>query len=334
MKKKIIKAIAIIYGSLMGIGLVFAGVGDSDNETANATKAKAGSNEIVQEVKITKEPNNTESEDNKKIGSTEKSKANEEDKESEKKKVKASEKDKESQDTKGKETRKVKSSQEKTINKIEVSQEAKEKMTIYLNLATDEPEYTMHINTLNLIKKSPELFPVSNYNKIKRMVDNNITFKHINKTPAKYANKIMKFSNYKVDTIREIENVEGKYTLSIIYAEEYNNVQNYACIYYLGKLDNVFEDSIISCYGVPAGLSSFSNVSGGTTNCCVVLGNYIEDYKNLESFVTAICSFSDPPELEENEYDEYFRGEYDYWLEGKGYYNIKQKKDGTFYCTD
>ena len=31
-------------------------------------------------------------------------------------------------------------------------------------------------------------------------------------------------------------------------------------------------------------------------------------------------------DIQKNVYDEYFRGEYDYWLEGKGYYNIKQKK--------
>lgn len=48
----------------------------------------------------------------------------------------------------------------------------------------------------------------------------------------------------------------------------------------------------------------------------------------LEEFISLICSYSDPPDLEGDELTAYFQDEFDTWLSGEGYTNITTDSDG------
>lgn len=51
-------------------------------------------------------------------------------------------------------------------------------------------------------------------------------------------------------------------------------------------------------------------------------------YPLLEEFIDLVCSYSDPPLLEGDAWEEYFKSEYDVWASGEGYTNIVIGKDG------
>lgn len=52
-----------------------------------------------------------------------------------------------------------------------------------------------------------------------------------------------------------------------------------------------------------------------------------KDYM-LQEFIDLICSYSDPPDLEGEELDEYFKEQYGIWLSGEGYYDIVVDESG------
>lgn len=56
--------------------------------------------------------------------------------------------------------------------------------------------------------------------------------------------------------------------------------------------------------------------------------NYENDYALLDEFISLICSYSDPPELEGDELTEYFKHEFDIWRRGEGYTNITTDANG------
>ena len=51
-------------------------------------------------------------------------------------------------------------------------------------------------------------------------------------------------------------------------------------------------------------------------------------YEYLNEFIDLICSYSDPPDLEGNELDEYFKEQYDSWESGDGFNNISKDEHG------
>ena len=54
-----------------------------------------------------------------------------------------------------------------------------------------------------------------------------------------------------------------------------------------------------------------------------------KDYEYLQAFIDCICSYSDPPDLEGDELEQYFKNEYDLWKSGDGYSNVVLNSDGT-----
>lgn len=57
-------------------------------------------------------------------------------------------------------------------------------------------------------------------------------------------------------------------------------------------------------------------------------------YPNLKSFITCICSFSDPPDLEGEALDKYFKEQYDLWRNKEGFYEVYMGEDGEFYYNE
>ena len=58
------------------------------------------------------------------------------------------------------------------------------------------------------------------------------------------------------------------------------------------------------------------------------------DYANLQEFIDLICSYSDPPDLEGKELEDYFKGEYDLWKSKKAYTNIVEDDSGKLRLED
>lgn len=54
----------------------------------------------------------------------------------------------------------------------------------------------------------------------------------------------------------------------------------------------------------------------------------------LEEFIELICSYSDPPELPEEEVQKYFQGEFELWKKGEGYTFIAMDENGHLVIPD
>lgn len=62
--------------------------------------------------------------------------------------------------------------------------------------------------------------------------------------------------------------------------------------------------------------------------------DYIDENALLEEFITLICSYSDPPDLEGDALQEYFKREFDSWVAGESYTNITTDADGHLTIPD
>ena len=57
------------------------------------------------------------------------------------------------------------------------------------------------------------------------------------------------------------------------------------------------------------------------------------DYPYLEQFITAINRYSDPPEYEGKELEDYYKREYDAWINGEAYFDLNIGDNGEFSAT-
>jgi hypothetical protein len=108
--------------------------------------------------------------------------------------------------------------------------------------------------------------------KVKGLVDPSISYKLLNKNAAPYFSKFVSFTG-SVVRVEETQ-VESGDTVSLTHVmdDEFNSYQLFM---YKGTGDILEEDSV-QFWGVPVGISSFENVSGGTTNVQVIFGSHIE----------------------------------------------------------
>ena len=70
------------------------------------------------------------------------------------------------------------------------------------------------------------------------------------------------------------------------------------------------------------------------TSEAVTEGEESGDYANLQEFIDLICSYSDPPDLEGKELEDYFKGEYDLWKSKEAYTNIVEDASGILRLED
>lgn len=120
-------------------------------------------------------------------------------------------------------------------------------------------EYTLTEKAETFLEEHDDLFPAST----------ELDFRHINKNPSRYGDKLMRISDAYVIQVQEEEIEEGHYLtwLNLIDGEE----QQYS-VYYNGELDDVFEDDTVEVTGLPLGTSSFENTEGGDTLVVVLAG--------------------------------------------------------------
>ena len=122
----------------------------------------------------------------------------------------------------------------------------------------------------------------------------------------------------------------------------YHDVEVKALIQFtLSKEDDTFEATYLSFNDVPQNmfmLSALLEAAFTDEDMDDAVDNDLDEtshsqqdvdkYALLEEFISLICSYSDPPDLEGEELEDYFKGEFDLWLNGEGYTNITTDADG------
>ena len=58
------------------------------------------------------------------------------------------------------------------------------------------------------------------------------------------------------------------------------------------------------------------------------------EYEFLDEFISLVCSYSDPPNLEGDAYQQYFKEEYKKWCNGEGYECITKDSEGRLVIID
>lgn len=145
---------------------------------------------------------------------------------------------------------------------------------LYEYLGTISPDLPYVISPLakDFINENPTLFPCADKETAEEYTDSSIEFKMINKNQNKYGDKLMCVSEAYVVGINE-SNYDDGTSLTEVQAMDYEG--NYYYVLYIGVLDDIYQEDTIEIYGAPLGMTSFANVSGGTTISCVIAGSYV-----------------------------------------------------------
>lgn len=150
---------------------------------------------------------------------------------------------------------------------------ANEALSVYMALQDNEVcPYKVSAKAQEFLKNNPNIFPATSIDAVNPLTDTAIEFKHLNKNIANYGDKLISIPEAYVVGIEE-EKI-GEKTLTSVHVAD--ATENSYQIIYLGSLDDIFKEDTVKVYGLPLGMSSFGNVSGGTTIVAVVAGSYIK----------------------------------------------------------
>lgn len=141
----------------------------------------------------------------------------------------------------------------------------------YLWIAeNDDPAFTIQEKSLAFMKEHPEYFPGAENIKgaISDFVDTELTYAHLSKNIAKYGDKLIEIYGGVVDIT---ESDDG--TVTYLHVADYEG-KNYI-LYYLGALENVFEDNMVSAYALPLDMTTFENMAGAYTEAVVCAACYV-----------------------------------------------------------
>ena len=143
----------------------------------------------------------------------------------------------------------------------------------FLNSSGSESEMSFSVNKKaeKFIKSHKGLYPAKRKHKVLKHVKNSLKYKQLVKSPQKYGNKIFHSEDYVITQIWE-EKYWGRTVTEIIARN--SEYEDYIYLYYFKSL-NALEDDKISIYALPIDRSYYKNTGGGTTNCYIMLGNYI-----------------------------------------------------------
>ena len=124
----------------------------------------------------------------------------------------------------------------------------------------------------------------------------------------------------------------------------YQDVEVKALIQFtLNKEDDTFSATYLSFNEVPQNmlmLSALIDAAFTNEDVAATAENNSEetvipqDYALLDEFITLICSYSDPPDIEGEELTAYFKEQYDIWANGEGFNNIILGADGHLTIPD
>lgn len=142
-------------------------------------------------------------------------------------------------------------------------------------LAESDLAFSMNEDAVSFITEHPDFFPGSSKNEgaMGDCLDYEVDYQHIAKNPSKYSKELMYVGGTVVDC-EENETDDGTITFLQITDESGYNY----CLYYLGTLENVFEQEEVWGYALPFGMVTFENMGGNYTEAVVGAATYIYTY--------------------------------------------------------
>lgn len=139
--------------------------------------------------------------------------------------------------------------------------------------AGEDLAYKINDKAKTFMQKTPNLFPTKKETKVVTHTDFNKTYAHIEKNDTKYGDKLMYLGYVEVVQIREKDIGIGTYLTSLNLIDD-DRHQYY--VFYIGELADVLEGDTIEVYGLPLGMSRFTNVGNGKTLCPILAGSYVK----------------------------------------------------------
>ncbi|WP_101909224.1 zinc ribbon domain-containing protein [Marasmitruncus massiliensis] len=136
----------------------------------------------------------------------------------------------------------------------------------------DDLPYQISEKAQTFLETHPDLFPVASEQELSGFVDRSIEFKHLEKNSDKYGDQLMYLPEVYVIQIKETQ-VDENLTVNEINLIDVNGLSYY--VFYMGALDDIFKDDVISVWGLPLGMSQYENTGGGTTITPVLAGSYL-----------------------------------------------------------
>lgn len=145
---------------------------------------------------------------------------------------------------------------------------------IYVWLAEgDEFGYSVPEKSISFMESNPQFFPGNDKNtgNMSDHIDSEADYPHVSKSPDKYADKLMSIYGCIIDC----EEAETDYgTITFLQIEDYSGYSY--CMYYLGALDDAFENKEVLGYILPFGTITFENMGGFYTEAIMGAACYIE----------------------------------------------------------
>lgn len=141
----------------------------------------------------------------------------------------------------------------------------------YIGQNSDQIPFTISPKAKSFLNDHPEICSVKNVKDVKKYIDSSIEYKKVEKNQNKFGDKVMKTPECYV--IKAEESGKGDNTITEIQMNDSD--YNYYYVVYIGSLD-IYKDDTVQVYGIPVGMTSFENVSGGTTVSLVMAGSYVQ----------------------------------------------------------
>ncbi|WP_170181447.1 hypothetical protein, partial [Lysinibacillus sphaericus] len=137
-----------------------------------------------------------------------------------------------------------------------------------------EDQLTLEKQSYNFISTNADLFPALSkeaIQKTKKLADDKITSKHLNKNIKPYLEKMVTFAG---DIIQiEEDTLEDGTPVSLILIED----MDFNAIYAIGYQSTEFlEGDFVEIWGLPLGQYSYENIDGGTTLAQAIATSHIE----------------------------------------------------------
>lgn len=137
-----------------------------------------------------------------------------------------------------------------------------------------EDQLTLDKQSYNFISSNPDLFPALSkeaIQKTKKLEDDKITSKHLNKNVKPYLEQMVNFAG-DIIQIQE-ETLDDGTPVSVILIED----MDFNAIFAIGYHSTEFlEGDFVEVWGLPLGPYNYENVDGGTTLAQVIATSFIE----------------------------------------------------------
>ena len=138
----------------------------------------------------------------------------------------------------------------------------------------DDMPFTISDKANIFLDEHSDLFPAVSKEAVIPFVDSTIEYRMVEKNPDNFGDKVFTLDSAYVTQITESSDEDSSLSLTELQVADYDGNSFY--IFYLGNLEDIYADDIVSVYGLPIGMTSFSNQGGGTTSAVVLAGCYIE----------------------------------------------------------